>query len=202
MKTLLFAIAVIFTLTLFKPKEPQIQMLNAQDTILAIGDSLTFGYNAPSSKSYPSVLAQLTGHKIINAGINGDTSYDGLQRLPQLLHDPSITRMILCFGGNDILQNLPLDNLKTNLIEMIRMAKEKNIEVLLVGVPNMTLFGLSSLELYEEVAESEEVALSSDILANILSQPSLKSDQIHPNAKGYKQMAEKIYESLKAYHLL
>ncbi|MEA1879043.1 MAG: GDSL-type esterase/lipase family protein [Campylobacterota bacterium] len=202
MKNILIVLTIIFILIMLKPKEANIKSLNSQDTILAFGDSLTFGFNALPKESYPSILAQLTGQKVINAGLNGDTSGDGLKRLPQLLHDPSIKRMVLCFGGNDILQNLPLDRLKQNLISMIQMAKEKDIEVLLVAVPNITLFGLTSLNLYEEVAKSENVALSSGILTDILSQSSLKSDQIHPNAQGYKQMAEEIYVSLKEYNLL
>lgn len=176
MKNILIVLAIIFTLIVWEQKETHIKLLNAQDTILALGDSLTFGHNALPTESYPSVLAQLSGHHVINAGVNGNTSYDGLKRLPSLLRDP--------------------------LIQMIRMAKEKNIKVLLVDIPNITLFGLSPLELYEEIAQSENVALNSGILADILSQPSLKSDQIHPNAQGYKQMAEKIYGSLKDYNLL
>jgi len=104
--------------------------------------------------------------------------------------------MILCFGGNDILRRQSMDTLKNNLKTMIRMAKAKEVDVLLVAVPNIGLFGLAPLELYEEVAQEEKVPLLSGVLANILSQPSLKNDQIHPNAPGYKQMAEKIYESL------
>jgi len=76
------------------------------------------------------------------------------------------------------------------------MAKTKKIDVLLVAVPNISLFGLAPLELYEEVAKEEKVPFLGGVLANILSQPSLKNDQIHPNALGYKQMADKIYESL------
>ena len=105
--------------------------------------------------------------------------------------------MILCFGGNDIIQKKSMSGLKQNLKSMIQMAKAKNIEVLLISVPNITLFGLSPLELYEEVAKEENIPLLSGVLANILSQPSLKNDQIHPNALGYKEMAELIYESLK-----
>ncbi|MBA1419735.1 MAG: hypothetical protein FAF03_02455 [Epsilonproteobacteria bacterium] len=105
--------------------------------------------------------------------------------------------MILFFGGNDIMQGLPVESLKTNLKTMIHMAKDKQIDVLLISVPNLSLFGLSPLDLYEEVADEEGVPLLSGMLADILEQPSLKSDQIHPNALGYKIIGEKIYEKLK-----
>jgi len=196
MKYILIAIVVILILFSFPQKETNIQALNPQDTILAFGDSLTYGYNAKPTESYPSVLSHLTGYKIINEGILGDTSVDGVKRLAPLLEDSNIKLMILCFGGNDLIQGLSKENLKNNLKIMIHMAKEKNIKVLLISVPNLGLFGLSAMELYEEVAEEENIPLLTGMLSNILSQPSLKSDQIHPNALGYKMMAEKIYEKL------
>jgi len=197
MKYILIAIVLILILFSLSQKESTIQPLNPQDRILAFGDSLTYGYNAEPSESYPTVLSHLTGYKIINEGVLGDTSVDGVKRLAPLLEDANIKLMILCFGGNDILQGLSKENLKNNLKTMIHMAKEKNIEVLLISVPNLGLFGLSAMELYEEVAEEESIPLLSGMLSNILSQPSLKSDQIHPNALGYKIMAEKIYEKLQ-----
>jgi len=197
MKYILIAIVLILILFSLSQKETNIQPLNPQDRILAFGDSLTYGYNAEPTESYPTILSHLTGYKIINEGVLGDTSIDGVKRLSPLLEDSNIKLMILCFGGNDILQGLSKENLKNNLKTMIHMAKEKNIEVLLISVPNLGLFGLSAMELYEEVAEEENIPLLSGMLSNILSQPSLKSDQIHPNALGYKIMAEKIYEKLQ-----
>jgi lysophospholipase L1-like esterase len=197
MKYIIIAIVIALIFFTFTKKDIPIQILSQQDTILAFGDSLTFGYNAQSSQSYPAVLSKLSGLKIINAGILGETSEDGLKRLPALLETHSFKLMILCFGGNDIIQGVSMATLKSNLKTMIQIAKEKHIEVLLVSVPNLGLFGLSPLALYEEVADEENIPLLSGMLADILSQPSLKSDQIHPNALGYKQMGEKIYESLK-----
>ena len=185
---------IFFTLT---KKDAPIQTLSQQDTILAFGDSLTYGYNAQASQSYPATLSRLSGLKVVNAGILGNTSEEGLKRLPELLETHSFKLMILCFGGNDIMQGIAMSNLKSNLKTMIQMAKEKKIEVLLISVPNLGLFGLSPLELYEEVAEEENIPLLSGVLAEILSQPSFKSDQIHPNALGYTLMGEKIYESVK-----
>ena len=197
MKYLFIAITIILILFTLTKKETNIQALAPQDTILAFGDSLTYGYGTTPAKSYPSLLSSLTGLKVINAGINGETSQDGVTRLPKLLKNPSIKLMILCFGGNDILQKRSMSSLKKNLKTMIQLAKDKKINVLLISVPNISLFGLSALALYEEIAEEENVPLVNSMLADILSNPTLKSDQIHPNALGYKQMAKKIYESLK-----
>lgn len=197
MKYILISIAFVLIVFSFTKKDTPIQPLMTQDSILAFGDSLTYGYNAPPSQSYPTTLSHLSGLKVINAGILGETSKDGLERLPELLETHSFKLMILCFGGNDIIQGVSMANLKSNLKTMIQMAKEKKIEVLLISVPNLGLFGLSPLELYEEVSEDKNIPLLSGVLAEILSQPSLKSDQIHPNALGYKIMGEKIYESLR-----
>jgi len=197
MKYIVVSIAVILIVFSFISKEVPIQAIKPTDTILAFGDSLTYGYNARPEESYPSTLARLSAHTVINAGIPAETSYDGLRRLPALLENKQIKLMILFFGGNDIIQRLPKAQLKSNLKTMIHMAKEKEIDVLLISIPNIGLFGLSPLDLYEEVAEEENIPLLSGMMAEILADPSLKSDQIHPNAQGYKLMGEKVYETLK-----
>ena len=196
MKYIIPIIITIFILFNFIKKDLNINVLTSKDTILAFGDSLTYGYNTEPSKSYPSILSRKLGMKVINAGVIGETSEGGLKRLPKLLKDNSIKLMILCFGGNDILQKKSMLTLKDNIKNIIQMAKKKNIDVLLISVPNISLFGLSPLELYKEVAEEENIPILEGMLGNILSKPSLKSDRIHPNALGYKEMAEKIYESL------
>lgn len=197
MKYILSTIVIILMLFSFSNKETTIEPLKQNDTILAFGDSLTYGYNVEADESYPSLLQHLSRHTIINAGILGETSEDGLKRLLPLLENKDIKLMILCFGGNDIMQRLAMNRLKANLKTMIQMAKEKEISILLVSVPNISLFGLSALDLYEEVAEEENIPLITGVLADILSTPSLKSDQVHPNNKGYKILANKIYEKLK-----
>lgn len=196
-KYILGVITIILILFSFSHKETNIQALKPQDTILAFGDSLTYGYNAKPQESYPEVLSRLSQYKVINAGIPAETSHDGLKRLPKLLEDTTVKLMILFFGGNDIIQGLSVESLKQNLKTMIHMAKEKQIDVLLISVPNFSLFGLSPLDLYEEVADEEHIPLLSGMLAEILEHPSLKSDQIHPNTQGYKIMGEKIYKKLK-----
>ena len=202
MKYIVGAVLIILAILSFTKRETDTMQLNKTDTILAFGDSLTYGFGANPGQSYPELLSQYTGLKVINAGVNGDTSEDGLKRLAPLLNDPSIRVMILFFGGNDVMQKKSMTALKNNLKTMIQMAKSKKIDILLLSVPNITLFGLSPLDLYEEVAEEEHIPLLSGMLADILSQPSLKNDQIHPNAAGYEKMAQKIYESLQEYYEL
>ena len=197
MKYIIIALIFIIIITNLLPKHETKSVLLPTGTILAMGDSLTYGYNAKPEESYPSLLSHMSGFKVINAGIPAETSSDGLKRLPALLENHSIKLMILCFGGNDVIQGVPKQQLKKNIINMVRMAKAKHIEILLISVPNLSLFGLSPLNLYEEISKEENIPLLQGVLTEILEQPSLKSDQIHPNALGYKRMAEKIYEKLK-----
>lgn len=181
----------------FTKESPKMNTLQTTDTVLALGDSITYGFGADTIQSYPYFLSQKTGLNIINAGVNGDTSEEGLARVPQLLHDKSIKLILLCFGGNDLLQKKSQADIKSNLKKMIHLAKMKNIPVILISVPNISVFGLQPLELYEELAEEENVELVEGLLTTILSRSSLKSDYIHPNAKGYKQMADEIYIHLQ-----
>lgn len=197
MKYLLSAVAIILILFSLNSKEMPMQTLDQNDSILAFGDSLTYGYNAKANESYPAVLSRLLGYTVINEGVLGDTSHEGLRRIAPLLEERNIKLMILLLGGNDIMQGLSMEDLKSNLKTMIQMAKKKQINVLLISMPKLSIFEPSPLELYEEVAEEEDVPLLSGMMSNILKQPSLKSDQIHPNAKGYTMMAKMIYEKLK-----
>ena len=171
--------------------------LTKNNTILAFGDSLTFGHNAEEHESYPSVLNRLTGISITNAGISGETSEEGLKRLDTALEDQNIKLVILCFGGNDILQAKPISSLKVNLKIMIQKIKAINAKVLLLALPNPSSFILEPLALYQELADEEGVTLLEGTLKDIYTNPSLKSNTTHPNALGYTKMAEDIYKKLK-----
>ena len=193
---ILFTISALF-LSWYKGRPMADRFLASNDTVLTAGDNLTYGFGAPAQQSYPDRLTILTGLNVINAGLNGETSSEGLVRLPSLLkaHHPRLT--ILCYGGNDILRKRSMAELKENLRRMIKITRSSGSNVLLVSVPNMTLFGLDPLDLYEEVADETNTPLLSGILSKILSDPSLKSDQIHPNAEGYQKIAEAVYAAIK-----
>ena len=198
LKYLLIVLAIVALIIFFKKETPEVIKLSSTDKILAFGDSITYGYGESANESYPYLLSQSSNIKVINAGLNGDTSSDGLKRLPALLEDSSIKLMLLCFGGNDVLQKKPLAELKSNLHKIIQMAKKKNIDVILISVPKVSLMGLSSMNLYSTVAKEENIELMDDLLTHVLSRSSLKNDYIHPNAKGYRYMADEIHEHLKS----
>ena len=173
-----------------------LNLLSGDDTILAFGDSLTYGTGAKQGEDYPTLLSKLTNLSVINAGVPGEISSKGLARLPELLDKYNPKLLILIHGGNDILKKLPRTEQKSNLIEMIALAKEKNIEIAMLGVPEPGIF-LKSAEIYEQIAIETNVPIELSLLPDILGDNSLKSDIAHPNQKGYQKMADGIFDFLK-----
>ncbi len=166
--------------------------------ILAFGDSLTAGNGVSAGQSYPEQLSGLLNRTVINAGISGEESGQGRERLAALLdqHRPQI--LLLCHGGNDLLRKRPLSQLEDNLRTMIAMARERGIEVILLGVPAPGIF-LSAHELYGEVATSTSTLFIEDVIADVLQYPGLKSDAVHPNGQGYAQIATEIRDALEEW---
>lgn len=175
--------------------------LNNQQPILAFGDSLTYGYGASTAQSYPVQLSQLLGMKVINAGISGEKSKQGLERLSALLDEHQPQLLLLCHGGNDVLKKQNLDRMKENLANMIEMAQSRDIQVVLISVPEASLF-LPDIKQYQELAEQYKIPLENDIIKDVLKKPSLHSDAIHPNAQGYRLIAEAVYELLEEHGAL
>lgn len=192
-------VLVVASLALVACGDPPAQLspLPHDAVILAFGDSLTKGTGADSGASYPAVLATLTGHNVINAGIPGELSAAGLARLPGVLEATNPQLLVLCHGGNDMLRKRSSEKLARNLREMITLARQRGVEVMLVGVPRPGLL-LGTAEVYRDIAASMDVPLEAEVLANVLGDAGLKSDPIHPNAAGYRVMAKGVYALLRA----
>ena len=170
--------------------------LGESDVILAFGDSLTRGTGAAPEESYPAVLSTLIDREVINAGIPGELSASGLERLPAVLEREQPSLVILCHGGNDILRKRNLSRARDNLVQMVKLARAAGADVLLVAAPTPGVF-LEAAAFYQDAAELTGAALESDAVAEILAQPELKSDTVHPNARGYRRLAELIAEQLR-----
>ena len=162
--------------------------LAADAVILAFGNSLTHGTGADPEESYPLVLAQRTGLKVINAGVPGELSADGLMRLPQTLAEVNPSLVILIHGGNDLLQRKGKQDAAKNLLAMIDLIRDTGAQVVMAGVPDFGLF-LSTAKFYQQVAEQRTVPIDAEILPSLLSDQSMKSDTVHPNARGYRELA-------------
>ncbi len=175
--------------------KPILSPLSYDDTVLAFGDSLTYGKGASENQAYPPRLAELIDLKVVNAGVSGETSEQGLQRLSGVLDKTEPNLLILCHGGNDLLRKLPKERTVRHLREMVEMARQREIEVLLVAVPRPGIF-LKTDPLYSTLAAESGIPLEDHIMTQVLKEDALKSDAIHPNARGYQLIAEAIAERL------
>ncbi len=164
--------------------------------VLAFGDSLTYGTGANEAESYPAQLARITGRRVVREGVPGEVSASGLARLPAVLDEHQPRLLILCHGGNDFLRRQSKAQAAQNVRAMIRLAKDRGIEVLLIGTPEIG-FTLTPPEFYAEIANQFGIPYEGDVLTKILRNGELKSDQIHPNAQGYRLMAERVADLLK-----
>ncbi|NOX98567.1 MAG: arylesterase [Verrucomicrobia bacterium] len=176
--------------------QPKIEGLTGDSTVVAFGDSLTFGFGVERDESYPSVLAELLECRVINAGISGETTSEGLRRLPVVLEKNQPDLVILCLGGNDMLQKQSKKKLKANLVEMIRLIKNANAEIIMVGVPEPGLL-LRTPALYGELADEYDLPFDAKTIGKVLSSSSLKSDLAHPNEEGYRIMAQSFFSLIR-----
>ena len=177
--------------------KPQLPLLSADAVILAFGDSLTFGTGANSEHSYPAELARLTGLTVINAGIPGEVTAQGVRRLPALLDRYKPQLLLLCHGGNDLLRKTGTAVTRDNIEKMITAADQRNIPTLLIGVPQPALMFLEAAPIYNEIAEQHGLVYEGEILPQVEADNKLKSDRIHPNAAGYRRMADAISQLLR-----
>ncbi len=172
---------------------PKITPLGHDAVVLAFGDSLTRGTGAVAGQSYPDVLANLLGRPVINVGIPGEVSSAGRKRLSGTLDKYNPTLVILCHGGNDFLRRLDRERTIDNLKAMIELIQSHGADVILIGVPKLG-FGLDIPKFYVTIAEEQGIPYEGDILLDLLGDNSMKSDSIHPNAVGYRLMAEAVYD--------
>ena len=177
-------------------RAPTLPKLSPHDVIVAFGDSLTHGTGASETSAYPAVLASLTSRTVINAGVPGDTTTSGLQRLPVVLAEYRPRLVLLCLGGNDMLRKLPEATTENNLRLLVQTIRASGANVVLIGVPAPKLFG-GAPDFYTRIAEDMQLPLERDAFNEVLKDHRLKSDPIHANAAGYRQVAERMAEFLK-----
>jgi acyl-CoA thioesterase-1 len=187
---LLLVLAVAWLL--FPSRYSKVANLDSRgSSIIAFGDSLTAGYGATKGDDYPSKLSNMLGVAVLNAGVSGDTTEDALARLDEnvLSRDPRV--VLVGLGGNDFLRSVPISTTETNLRTIIRRIQQAGAMVVVLGFrfPSLTA---SYEKMYERVASEEHCLFIPDLLDGITSDPSLKSDEIHPNGRGYQIMAERI----------
>ncbi len=168
--------------------------------VLALGDSLTYGYGAPPEAAYPRKLAELTGWQLINGGVSGDTSQQALARLPALMKQ-SPKLVLLGIGGNDFLRRVAEAETRRHIGSTIAAVQAAGVPLVLIAEPQPSLGALvgslSDHPLYADLAGEYRVPLFAGGWADILSDADLRSDAIHANARGYALFAERLAAFLK-----
>jgi acyl-CoA thioesterase I len=174
----------------------------AGSSVLALGDSITFGTGADSAAAYPAQLAALTGWNVVNAGVPGDSAAQAADRLPALLLEHKPALVIVSAGGNDFLRRVPAAETEAALRSAIAATRHAGAQVLLIAVPQPTIgaalgAGLSDHPLYAKLADELKLPLHAGGWATVLGNEKLRADQIHANAAGYRVFAEGLAATLR-----
>jgi len=190
----------------FPRKSPAQGKPSPAPVILVLGDSLSAGLGVPSDKTYPALLqARLiregAPHRVVNAGVSGDTSAGGAARLDWLLtQKPSI--LILALGGNDGLRGLPPAETRKNLSDIILRSQAAGAKVLLAGVILPVNFGQDYRDafnvIFPDLAARYHLSLIPFLLEGVAGRRELNQpDGLHPNPQGYEIVAETVWNKLK-----
>lgn len=179
---------------------PAIPVMGPERRIIAFGDSLFAGYGLDPTQSYPARLeaalrAKGVNARIANAGISGDTTAAGLQRLAFTLDAQAETPdlFILELGGNDLLRGLSPEETRSNLAQMLTVLRERKVPVLLMGMRSPPNYGPEYQAqfdaIYRDLAKEYGAALIPFWLEAIYQEPELfQSDKIHPTAEGIEEL--------------
>ncbi len=155
--------------------------------IIAIGDSLVYGYGATPGNDFVSILSREINQPITNLGIVRETTFDIRARLDQdvVAKAPALT--IVLVGGNDFLRRIPKTETLENIEAIVVALKQSGSEVLLLGVNTMVYS-----KDYQKIALRHGAQFVPGVLDGIIGVPELMSDAVHPNDAGYAKVAEKI----------
>lgn len=175
---------------------PKLERLSSDAVVLAFGDSITFGTGANEDESYPAQLEKLIGRRVVRAGVPGEVTAQALARLPEALDEHAPRLLLLCIGGNDFLRRLGNRQAERNVREMVKLAKSRGIAVVLIGTPEPG-FTVSPPAFYAGIAREFRLPYEEGIIGQVLKDRTLKADPIHPNARGYRVIAERLAEQLK-----
>jgi len=183
------------------------QATSARPKIVAFGDSLTAGFGLTERESYPYLLQERLNadgynYEVVNAGVSGDTSLGGSERVDWVLEQDGVQILILELGANDLLRGIPVSKMKASLDKIIEKAKARNVEVLLCGMlapPTMGAdYQRDYTSAFPDLATKHKIAYLPFLLENIALKKELnQADGIHPNAEGTKIMTENVYKELK-----
>lgn len=164
-------------------------------TIVAFGDSLVEGVGATTGNDFPSLLSKLISEPIINMGVSGNTTLQGLARVENVnKKDPKIVLVLL--GGNDFLQKISIEETFKNIDDIVVKLQAEGAMVVLLGIKG-GLLGDNYAKYFENIALNRGTLYVPNVLAGLLGHSEFMADGIHPNDAGYAKIAKKIYPTLQ-----
>lgn len=182
--------------------------LRADDKVLLVlGDSISAGYGLSPEQGWVSLLQQRLvakgfDYRVVNASVSGNTSSDGLARLPALLssHQPAL--VVVELGGNDGLRGYPVKTLRHNLTQLIALSRDAGAKVLLAGIEIPPNYGKRYTDQFRasfsEVATATDTPLVPFILAGVGTDPELmQRDGIHPTAEAQPKLLDNVWPALQ-----
>lgn len=166
--------------------------------VIAYGDSLVQGVGASTpEKNFVSLLSAQLGRPIINLGVSGNTTADGVQRLSELdKYQPKVVMVLL--SGNDRLRQIPQEQTLSNLSTIIENIQNRGAVVVLLGVRG-DLFGNGHDDKLKVLAENHQAVYVPDVLDGLFGNNKYMADFVHPNDAGYAKIANRIYPLLLKY---
>lgn len=198
MKIIYFLLLLILG-SLSACSKQDIKRIEKDSKVVAIGDSLTFGYGG-NGVNYPDELAKTIERRVVNSGVNGDTTQQVLHRIDKIIQEETPSFVILAIGGNDMLRGVGDDVIKENIYAIIDKLEKSDVTVIILAEPRPRtlgmIFNLSDASFYKEIAQNKKLFLINNVFSDLLSKDEYKSDLIHLNGRGYKKAAEQIANAL------
>lgn len=188
------AIAIAFLIFRQNDTGPK-QTIRDTGPIVAFGDSLIYGVGASTDQNFVTKLSTKIGEPIVNLGIPGNTTADGLARLNTVVAlNPRIVLVLL--GGNDYLKRVPPETTFSNLDTIISELRKRDIGVIVLGVQGGVLSDPFEKE-FKALTKKHAVAYVPNVLNGLIGKKDLMSDAVHPNAEGYQRIADIVYPVLE-----
>ena len=174
--------------------------------VVVLGDSLTAGPGLRAEDAYPALLQRKAAaagyrHRIVNAGVSGDTTSDALRRLDRAL-EPDAQVLVIALGANDGLRHVPVEQVRANLVQIIERARARGLRILLCGMETPPTQGwqytLDFHRIFPDLAAQYNLPLMPFLLAGVVGDPGLNlGDLAHPNAAGMRVIADAMWPYLE-----
>ena len=192
-------VAVVAVFFLWPRKPATWPVRNAslgEGPIVCFGDSLTRGAGAEPEQSYPAVLGGLLGREVLNRGRDGETSEDALERVDADVLESAPSVVIITLGGNDMLRRLPIDVTVTSLRKIFERILAAHAMVVYLAI-HPPFVSDERMDEVEDLCRELGVFYVGSAMGGMWGDRKLMSDQIHPNAAGYRLIAERVRDALK-----